>query len=128
MSATVSYEVHVMRGARWVTSGIYQDKNDALREARGPMRKRYLSVRVIEEIFDPERDRFVTRTIYRDTTQAAACGPKNRPASSPVGGAITMDGAMERGGEPMTAAAMTLLSVAAFLLVAISGLFWLGAV
>jgi hypothetical protein len=38
MTATVSYEIHVMRGARWVTSGIYQDKNDALREARGPMR------------------------------------------------------------------------------------------
>jgi hypothetical protein len=128
MTATVSYEIHVMRGARWVTSGIYQDKNDALREARGPMRKRYLSIRVIEEIFDPERDRFVTRTIYRESAQAAACGPQNRRANPPAGSAVAMDGAMARDGEPMTAAAMTLLSVSGFLLAAIAGLFWLGAV
>lgn len=128
MTATVSYEIHVMRGARWVTSGIYQDKNDALRDARGPMRKRYLSIRVIEEIFDPERDRFVTRTIYRDSAQAATCGPQNKSANRPAGGAIAMDGAMPRDGEPMTAAAMTLLSVSGFILVAIAALFWLGAV
>ena len=66
MTATVSYEVHVMRGGRWVTSGVYQDKNEALRDARGPMRKRYLGIRVVEEIFDPERERFVTACSARD--------------------------------------------------------------
>lgn len=66
MAAQVSYEIHIMRGGRWMTIGIYRDKSEALREARGPLRGRHDGLRVIEEIFDPDRDRFVTRTILRD--------------------------------------------------------------
>ncbi len=129
MTATVSYEVHVMRGGRWVTSGVYQDKNEALRDARGPMRKRYLGIRVVEEIFDPERDRFMTRTLYRDqsrTEQAVS----SREVVVPRGGAaaVAVHDNFEAIGEPFKMAALAVISVSSMLLFAIGGLFWLGLV
>lgn len=130
MTATVSYEVHVMRGGRWVTSGVYQDKGDALRDARGPMRKRCLGIRVIEEIFDPERDRFVTRTLYRDQSRVEQDGPQaeanggapRRPA------AVSAQANLAAIGEPFKVAAFTLITVSSVILFAIGGLFWLGLV
>ena len=131
MTATVSYEVHVMRGGRWTTAGIYQDKSEALRDARGSMRKRYLGIRVIEEIFDPERDRFVTRTIYRDNSRTSPTGGAD--AGEGKGLTVNADGTLAMGesdgqtsGFPYMA--MALLGVPALLLAGIGSLFWLGLV
>jgi len=129
MTATVSYEVHVMRGGRWVTSGVYQDKNEALRDARGPMRKRYLGIRVVEEIFDPERERFVTRTLYRDQSRAEQAVARETVVPSGGGAvAVAMQGNIEAIGEPFKMAALAVISVSSMLLFAIGGLFWLGLV
>lgn len=125
MTAKVSYEIHVMRGGRWVTSGIYQDKSDALRDARGPVRKRHLGVRVIEEIFDPDRDRFVTRTIYRDNSRGQA-GANEAPAVN-AGGAVTFED-MEEEQSSFSTITFALLGVPVILLAGIGTLFWLGLV
>ena len=127
MTATVSYEIHVMRGGRWVTSGIYQDKSDAMRDARGSMRKRHLGIRVIEEIFDPDRDRFVTRTIYRDNSRAPESQAQDA-TRRPAGGAVTMEALEEPSGINMNALTISLLAVPAALLSAIAVMFWLGLV
>lgn len=126
MTATVSYEIHVMRGGRWVATGIYQDKSDALRDARGPMRKRYLGIRVIEEIFDPERDRFVTRTIYRDNSRTASSSGKEKDMAVNADGTMMFDEAGNAGGISITTFA--LLGVPTILLAGIGSLFWLGLV
>ena len=127
MTATVSYEIHVMRGGRWVTSGIYQDKSDAMRDARGSMRKRYLGVRVIEEIFDPDRDRFVTRTIYRDNSRIPESQAQDA-TRRPAGGAVTMDYLEDPSGVAMSSLTLSLIAVPAILLTAIAAVFWLGLV
>ncbi len=131
MTATVSYEVHVMRSGRWTTAGIYQDKSEALRDARGSMRKRYLGIRVIEEIFDPERDRFVTRTIYRDNLRTSS--PGDQDAGQAKGMTVNADGtlAMDEGDETASGfpyMVMALLGVPTLLLAGIGSLFWLGLV
>jgi hypothetical protein len=125
MTATVSYEIHVMRGGRWVTSGIYQDKSEALRDARGPVRKRHIGVRVIEEIFDPDRDRFVTRTIYRDNSRVQASG--NDAPAADAGGAVTFED-MEEEQSGFPTLVFALLGVPTILLAGIGTLFWLGVV
>lgn len=127
MTATVSYEIHVMRGGRWVTSGIYQDKSDAMRDARGSMRKRYLGVRVIEEIFDPDRDRFVTRTIYRDNSRIPESQAQDA-TRRPAGGAVTMNYLEDPSGVAMSSLTISLIAVPAILLTAIAAVFWLGLV
>lgn len=128
MTSTVSYEIHVMRGGRWVTSGIYQDKGDALRDARGPMRKRHLAIRVVEEVLDPERERFISRTVYRDTSRAEACASQQNADAMPSGGAITVDEAMTNESEPLKAMGLALVGVSTVLLLAIGSLFWFGLV
>ncbi len=128
MTSTVSYEIHVMRGGRWVTSGIYQDKGEALRDARGPLRKRYLAIRVVEEVLDPERERFISRTVYRDTSRAQASGSQQNADATPSGGAITVDAAMTNASEPLKAMGLALVGVSAILLMAIGSLFWFGLV
>lgn len=129
MTATVSYEIHVMRGGRWVTSGVYQDKSDALRDARGPMRKHYLGIRVIEEIFDPERERFVTRTVYRDMSKVDPCAPQENPGAVPNGGAAAaIEDALGSGAEPLKTAGIALVGLSMVLLVGIGGMFWFGLV
>lgn len=127
MTATVSYEIHVMRGGRWVTAGIYQDKSDALRDARGSMRKRYLGLRVIEEIFDPERDRFVTRTIYKDNSRPAPAEPKAKGPTPAMDGTLTFDD-IDNEGSGFPAVTFALLAIPAVLLAGIGSLFWLGLV
>jgi hypothetical protein len=110
-----------MRGGRWVTSGIYQDKSDALRDARGTMRKRYVAVRVVEEIFDPARDRFVTRTIYRDSDQPAPVAV--------AGGSTAILGVFDEGAaRAFPSTAFALLGVPVMLAVAIGTLFLFGLV
>ncbi len=128
MTSTVSYEIHVMRGGRWVTSGIYQDKGEALRDARGPMRKRHLAIRVVEEVLDPERERFISRTVYRDTSRAEACAAQQTSDATPSGGAITVDAAMSSESEPLKAMGLALIGVSSILLLAIGSLFWFGLV
>jgi len=128
MTSTVSYEIHVMRGGRWVTTGIYQDKSEALRDARGPMRKRHLAIRVVEEVLDPERERFISRTVYRDVGRAEAATARQNADAAPSGGAITVDAAMSSGGEPLKAMGLTVIGLSAALLLTIAGLFWFGLV
>ena len=128
MTSTVSYEIHVMRGGRWVTSGIYQDKGEALRDARGTLRKRYLAIRVVEEVLDPERERFISRTVYRDTSRAQASGSQQNADATPSGGPITVDAAMTNASEPLKAMGLALVGVSARLLMAIGSLFWFGLV
>lgn len=127
MSATVSYEIHVMRGGRWVNTGIYQDKDDALRDARGGMRKRYLGIRVIEEIFDPERERFVTRTIYRDQSNPQGPG-SSRPAPEMRPFAMAVNRNSARAGHPFRVAAFSLVALSSVMLAGIAGMLWLGLV
>lgn len=129
MTATVSYEIHVMRGGRWVTCGVYQDKADAMRDARGQIRKRHLGIRVIEEIFDPERERFVTRTIYRDLSRVEAASATDVPRPGPAGAsAMAYEEVLGSGLEPLRTAGVALIGLSMVLLVGIGGLFWFGLV
>jgi Arc/MetJ-type ribon-helix-helix transcriptional regulator len=128
MTSTVSYEIHVMRGGRWVTTGIYQDKSEALRDARGPMRKRHLAIRVVEEVLDPERERFISRAVYHDVGRAEAAAARHNADAAPSGGAITVDAAMSSSGESLKAMGLTVIGLSAALLMGIAGLFWFGLV
>ncbi len=140
MTATVSYEVHVMRGGRWATAGVYQDKDDALRDARGALRRRYIGIRVVEELYDPERDRYATRTIYRDQPNTGAgTAPGREEGSVPpmTAARASVDTAelAERLGrnlaaidQPFRMAAMVLIGLSSAMLAGIFGLFWFGLV
>jgi hypothetical protein len=114
-----------------VTSGIYQDKSDAMRDARGPMRNRYLGLRVIEEVFDPERDRFVTRTIYRDTsriTQETNVNQGGGEMAMAGAGSVAMASGFSSVDNTMKSVVLGLISISSFLVVGIFGLVWFGLV
>lgn len=140
MEADVSYEVHVLRQGRWSTSGIYQGREDALRDAR-MAEHRSLGVRVVQDSFDQERKRFVSQTIYRHMNgevEAAVDGmrPSDSSSASATGGAREIPGgaAVRRsagsgsGPDPLLQAAIGLISGAVLLLGGIGIIFWLGLV
>lgn len=61
-----AFEIHTYRDGKWRIDSMFDDRDIAVYEAeRMDSSGRYSSVRVIEEIYDEERDEARTRTIYR---------------------------------------------------------------
>lgn len=61
-----AFEIHTYRDGKWRIDSMFDDREIAVYEAeRMDSSGRYSSVRVIEEIYDEERDETRTRTIYR---------------------------------------------------------------
>lgn len=67
MATTVSYEVLANRGDNWTIESVYEDREVALYEARTLLDSRHLrAVKVIQETYDDEADRTITRTIFKE--------------------------------------------------------------
>ena len=91
------------------------------------MRRRTVGIRVVEEIFDPERDRYVTRTIYRDQALADTGGGA-RQAMPPGAVAVAVGRNVEIVDEPLKAVACMLIALSSVALAGIAALFWFGLV
>ncbi len=72
MARTISYEVLASRGDNWMIESVFDDRNVALYEARTLLDSRHLkAVKVIQETYDDETDRTITRTIFNEERGAA---------------------------------------------------------
>ena len=77
MARTVSYEVLASRGDNWTIESVYDDREVALYEARSLIDNRHLrAVKVVQETYDDETDRTITRTIFNEEKGAAKGKPK----------------------------------------------------
>ena len=80
MARSVSYEVLAFRGDNWTIESVYEDREVALYEARSLLDNRHLkAVKVIQETYDDEADRTITRTIFNEERGAAK--GKAKPAT-----------------------------------------------
>ncbi|MEE8284953.1 MAG: hypothetical protein V3R63_08215, partial [Alphaproteobacteria bacterium] len=68
MAKSVSYEVLSTRGGEnWIIQSVYDDRDVALYEARSLLENRHLkAVKVIQETYDDETDRTISRTIFNE--------------------------------------------------------------
>lgn len=67
MARTISYEVLASRGDNWTIESVFDERNVALYEARTLLDSRHLkAVKVIQETYDDETDRTITRTIFNE--------------------------------------------------------------
>ncbi len=77
MAKSVSYEVLSTRGDNWMIESVYDDREVALYEARTLLDNRHLkAVKVVEETYDDEAERTITRTIFNEVRGAAKGKPK----------------------------------------------------
>ena len=77
MARSVSYEVLSTRGDKWTIESVYDDREVALYEARTLLDNRHLkAVKVVQETYDDEADRTITRTIFNEARGAAKGKPK----------------------------------------------------
>ena len=77
MARSVSYEVLSTRGDKWTIESVYDDRQVALYEARTLLDNRHLkAVKVVQETYDDEADRTITRTIFNEARGAAKGKPK----------------------------------------------------
>jgi|LKGT01.1.fsa_nt_gi hypothetical protein len=77
MARSVSYEVLSTRGDNWMIESVYDDREVALYEARTLLDNRHLkAVKVVQETYDDEADRTITRTIFNEARGAAKGKPK----------------------------------------------------
>ena len=77
MARSVSYEVLSTRGDNWMIESVYDDREAALYEARTLLDNRHLkAVKVVQETYDDEADRTITRTIFNEARGAAKGKPK----------------------------------------------------
>jgi preprotein translocase subunit SecF len=94
MAKSCSYEVLSARGHDWTIESVYDDRDVALYEARVLLENRHLkAVKVIQETYDDETDRTISRTIFNEARGAAKAKAKpraqdeaaNAPAAAVVG-------------------------------------------
>ena len=95
MARTISYEVLASRGDNWTIESVFDERNVALYEARTLLDSRHLkAVKVIQETYDDETDRTITRTIFNEergapkgkAKTATQKETKDAPAAPAVGG------------------------------------------
>ncbi|MFQ5618597.1 MAG: hypothetical protein ACE5FR_06455 [Rhodospirillales bacterium] len=80
MARSVSYEVLSTRGDNWMIESVNDDREVALYEARALLENRHLkAVKVIQETYDDEADRTITRTIFNEVRGAQKGPPKPAP-------------------------------------------------
>ncbi len=82
MARSVSYEVLSTRGDNWTIESVNDDREVALYEARtlldsrGRKDRQLKAVKVVQETYDDEADRTITRTIFNEARGAAKGKPK----------------------------------------------------
>ena len=77
MARSVSYEVLSTRGDNWTIESVYDDREAAMYEARTLLDNRHLkAVKVVQETYDDEADRTITKTIFNEVRGAAKGKPK----------------------------------------------------
>ena len=93
MAKSVLFEVLSTRGHSWTIESVYDDRDVALYEARSLRENRHLkAVKVIQEIYDDETDRTISRTIFNEARGAAKAKAKlqaqEEAANVPAGAAV----------------------------------------
>lgn len=77
------FEVHTLKGGRWVIDSTYPDKDTSIEVAKQLHgEKRFEGIKVIKDTFDPKTGQGKELVVF-DTSKA----PKDRPAPPPPAGA-----------------------------------------
>ena len=86
MAKSVLFEVLSTRGDSWTIESVYDDRDVALYEARSLRENRHLkAVKVIQEIYDDETDRTISRTIFNEARGAAKAKAKPQAQEEAAG-------------------------------------------
>ena len=93
MAKSVLFEVLSTRGDSWTIESVYDDRDVALYEARSLRENRHLkAVKVIQETYDDETDKTISRTIFNEARGAAKAKAKlqaqEEAANVPAGAAV----------------------------------------
>lgn len=86
MSAnTITYEVQVREGGRWVTQGHYErgDREEAIAHAKSVERLKNQMVKVVRETFTAESNQAEQVVVYRSEPQAVAAPPPGQRKEAP---------------------------------------------
>ncbi len=87
MAKSVSYEVlSTSRGENWIIQSVYDDRDVALYEARSLLENRHLkAVKIIQETYDDETDKTISRTIFNEARGAAKAKAKPQAQEEAAG-------------------------------------------
>ncbi len=87
MAKSVSYEVlSTSRGDNWIIASVYDDRDVALYEARSLLENRHVkAVKVIQETYDDETDRTISRTIFNEARGAVKAKAKPQAQEEAAG-------------------------------------------
>ncbi len=123
MARSVSYEVLSTRGDNWMIESVYDDRDVALYEARTLLDNRHLkAVKVVQETYDDEADRTITRTIFNEARGAAKGKPKpetqEETEDAPAAPAV---GRIKDGSEAIKYLIILVLSIGGIALVMLAG-------
>ncbi len=67
MPTTMSFEVHSLRNGNWYIDSVYDDREQALHEARDLLDRRHQrGVKVIQENYNDENGTSISRTIFTE--------------------------------------------------------------
>ncbi len=92
MAKTISYEVYAYKAGNWVIDSVYDDKQQALHEAKVLLESRHLSgVKIIQESYDNENDKTSAMVIFNETknVKKAKYRPKKAKQSARISTAKT---------------------------------------
>ncbi len=126
MARSVSYEVLSTRGDNWMIESVYDDREVALYEARTLLDNRHLkAVKVVQETYDDEADRTITRTIFNEARGAAKGKPKpatqEETKDAPAAPAAPAVGRKKDGSEVIKYLIILVLSIGGIALVMLAG-------
>ncbi len=72
MAKSVSYELLSSRGENWTIETVFDDREVALHEARTLLENRHVkAVKVVQETYDDEAEKSISRTIFNEERGAA---------------------------------------------------------
>ncbi len=123
MAKSISYEVLSTRGDNWTIESVNDDREAALYEARALLENRHLkAVKVVQETYDDESDRTITRTIFNEARGAAKGKPKpETQAETKDAGTAPAVGRKKDGSEVIKYLIILVLSIGGIALVMLAG-------
>jgi len=85
MPTTVSFEVHSLRNGSWYIDSVYDDREQALHEARHLLDRRHQrGVKVVQENYNDENATSISRTIFTEERGSEKPKPGRYKPGPPV--------------------------------------------
>ena len=86
MAISVSFEIYSFKNGNWMLDSVHDDKNMAIHQGRMLVASpHHMAIRVIEESYNDESDKSVSRIIYKEQKGKEEEKPKKLPPKKKKG-------------------------------------------